>query len=587
MKVLNSILGEVKDYKKASVATPLFMVLEVILETIIPIIMGKVVDISEGDSIDMSRILMYGGIMIVLALGALYAGVMGGKYGAMASAGLAKNLRRDMYKNIQGFAFSNIDRFSSASLVTRMTTDVTNVQNAYQMILRTMARSPVNLLVAMVAAFWISPTVALVYLAAVVFLSVVGGFLISRVTKYFTAAFPKYDEMNESVQENVSAIRVVKGFVREDYERARFKKASGMIYNLFVKAESIMAFTMPLMQFTIYFCILMVSWTSAKLIVAGAGAPGALTTGDLSTLLAYCMQILMSLMMLSMVIIMITMSAASGKRIAEVLEEETDLKNPENPELTIADGSIDFENVMFRYNETSERPVLEDINLHIDSGQTIGIIGATGSSKTSLVNLISRLYDVSEGTVRVGGKDVRSYDLEALRNAVAVVLQKNVLFSGTIIENLRWGNKNATEEECKEACRLACADDFIENFPEKYDTKLEQGGTNVSGGQKQRICIARALLKKPKVLILDDSTSAVDTATDARIRQSFREFIPETTKIIIAQRISSVMDSDKIIVMEEGRINGFGTHEELLATNDIYKDVYESQQGGSRDFDEN
>ena len=587
MKVLKSILGEVKDYKKASVATPLFMVLEVILETIIPIIMGKVVDISEGDSIDMSRILMYGGIMIVLALGALYAGVMGGKYGAMASAGLAKNLRRDMYKNIQGFAFSNIDRFSSASLVTRMTTDVTNVQNAYQMILRTMARSPVNLLVAMVAAFWISPTVALVYLAAVVFLSVVGGFLISRVTKYFTAAFPKYDEMNESVQENVSAIRVVKGFVREDYERARFKKASGMIYNLFVKAESIMAFTMPLMQFTIYFCILMVSWTSAKLIVAGAGAPGALTTGDLSTLLAYCMQILMSLMMLSMVIIMITMSAASGKRIAEVLEEETDLKNPENPELTIADGSIDFENVMFRYNETSERPVLEDINLHIDSGQTIGIIGATGSSKTSLVNLISRLYDVSEGTVRVGGKDVRSYDLEALRNAVAVVLQKNVLFSGTIIENLRWGNKNATEEECKEACRLACADDFIENFPEKYDTKLEQGGTNVSGGQKQRICIARALLKKPKVLILDDSTSAVDTATDARIRQSFREFIPETTKIIIAQRISSVMDSDKIIVMEEGRINGFGTHEELLATNDIYKDVYESQQGGSRDFDEN
>ena len=587
MKVLKSILGEVKDYKKASVATPLFMVLEVILETIIPIIMGKVVDISEGDSIDMSRILMYGGIMIVLALGALYAGVMGGKYGAMASAGLAKNLRRDMYKNIQGFAFSNIDRFSSASLVTRMTTDVTNVQNAYQMILRTMARSPVNLLVAMVAAFWISPTVALVYLAAVVFLSIVGGFLISRVTKYFTAAFPKYDEMNESVQENVSAIRVVKGFVREDYERARFKKASGMIYNLFVKAESIMAFTMPLMQFTIYFCILMVSWTSAKLIVAGAGAPGALTTGDLSTLLAYCMQILMSLMMLSMVIIMITMSAASGKRIAEVLEEETDLKNPENPELTIADGSIDFENVMFRYNETSERPVLEDINLHIDSGQTIGIIGATGSSKTSLVNLISRLYDVSEGTVRVGGKDVRSYDLEALRNAVAVVLQKNVLFSGTIIENLRWGNKNATEEECKEACRLACADDFIENFPEKYDTKLEQGGTNVSGGQKQRICIARALLKKPKVLILDDSTSAVDTATDARIRQSFREFIPETTKIIIAQRISSVMDSDKIIVMEEGRINGFGTHEELLATNDIYKDVYESQQGGSRDFDEN
>ena len=586
MKVFKTILKEVQDFKKASLLTPFFMILEVIFETIIPIVMGKVINISEGDSIDLSRIFMYGGIMIVLALGALYAGVMGGKYGAMASAGLAKNLRRDMYRKIQDFAFSNIDRFSSASLVTRMTTDVTNVQNAYQMILRMMARSPINLVVAMIAAFWISPSVAMVYLGAVIFLTIVGGSLMLRVTKYFTAAFPKYDEMNESVQENVSAIRVVKGFVREDYERERFKKSSGMIYKLFVKAESIMALTMPLMQSTIYFCILMVSWTSAKLIVNGGGAPGSLTTGDLSTLLAYCMQILISLMMLSMVFVMITMSAASGQRISEVLLEETDLKNPDNPDYEIKDGSIDFENVMFRYNETAESPVLDNINLHIESGQTIGIIGATGSSKTSLVNLISRLYDVSEGSVKVGGKDVRSYDLETLRNNVAVVLQKNVLFSGTILENLRWGNKDATEEECKEACRLACADDFIEGFPDKYNTRIEQGGTNVSGGQKQRICIARALLKKPKILILDDSTSAVDTATDARIRKSFREFIPDTTKIIIAQRVSSVMDSDKIIVMEAGEINGFGTHEELLANNEIYRDVYESQQGGSKDFDE-
>ena len=586
LKVLKTILKEVQEYKYASIATPLFMILEVIFETIIPIVMGQIIDISEGDSIDMPRILLYGGIMILLALGALFTGIMGGKYGAKASAGLAKNLRRDMFRNIQGFAFSNIDKFSSASLVTRMTTDVTNVQNAYQMILRMMTRSPINLIVAMAAAFWISPKVAMVYLFAVIFLAVVGGFLISRVTKYFTEAFPKYDKMNESVQENVSAIRVVKGFVREDYERERFKKSSGMIYNLFVKAESIMALTMPLMQSTIYFCILMVSWTSAKLIVNGGGATGALTTGNLSTLLAYCMQILISLMMLSMVIVMITMSAASGTRISEVLDEESDLTNPDSPILKIENGSIDFESVSFRYNETAERPVLDNINLHIDSGQTIGIIGATGSSKTSLINLISRLYDVSKGCVKVGGVDVRKYDLDALRNNVAVVLQKNVLFSGTILENLRWGNKEATLEECIEACRLACADDFIEGFPEKYETKLEQGGTNVSGGQKQRICIARALLKKPKVLILDDSTSAVDTATDARIRKSFREFIPDTTKIIIAQRISSVMDSDKIIVMENGKINGFGTHEELMASNEIYRDVYESQQGGSKDFDD-
>lgn len=580
--MVKTILKEVQEFKKASFATPVFMILEVIFETIIPIVMGKIIDISEGDNIDMSHILMYGGIMILLALGSLLVGVMGGMYGAKASAGLAKNLRRDMYKNIQDFSFSNIDKFSSASLVTRLTTDVTNVQNAYQMVLRMMTRAPINLIVAMVAAFAISPKVAMVYLYAVIFLAIVGGFLISRVTKYFTAAFPKYDEMNESVQENVSAIRVVKGFVREDFENKKFKKASGMIYNLFVKAESIMAIAMPVMQSTIYFCILMVSWVGAKLIVTG----GDLTTGNLSTLLAYCMQILISLMMLSMVIVMITMSAASGKRIAEVLEEKSDLSNPENPVMEVKDGSIDFENVIFRYNKDSEKPVLDNINLHIKSGETIGIIGGTGSSKTSLVNLISRLYDVSEGSVKVGGRDVREYDMEVLRNSVSVVLQKNVLFSGTIMENLRWGNKDATEEECKEAARLAAADEFIENFPDKYETKIEQGGTNVSGGQKQRLCIARALLKKPKVLILDDSTSAVDTTTDAMIRKSFKEYIPDTTKIIIAQRISSVMDSDKIIVMDSGKLNGFGTHEELMATNEIYRDVYESQQGGSKDFDE-
>ena len=583
MKAVKTILKEVQEFKKASLITPFYMILEVIFETIIPIVMGLIIDISEGDTIDMRRILFYGGIMIILALGALYTGVMGGKYGAKASAGLAKNLRRDMYRNIQDFSFENIDKFSTASLITRLTTDVTNVQNAYQMVLRMLARAPINLLVAMVAAFMISPKVAMVYLYAVLFLALVGAFLITRVTKYFTAAFPKYDEMNESVQENVTSIRVVKGFVREGYEIDRFEKANGMIYKLFVKAESIMAFVMPLMQSTIYFCILMVSWVGAKLIIGSGGS--SLTTGNLSTLLAYCMQILMSLMMLSMVVVMITMSVASAKRIAEVLEEESTLKNPENPVYEVADGSIDFSNVYFRYDEKAENPVLSDINLHIDSGQTIGIIGGTGSSKTSLVNMISRLYDVSDGEVKVGGKNVKDYDMTTLRDNVSVVLQKNVLFSGTIYENLRWGNKEATDEECIQAAKLACADEFIQDFPDKYDTMIEQGGSNVSGGQKQRICIARALLKKPKILILDDSTSAVDTATDARIRKSFKEYIPETTKIIIAQRVSSVMDADKIIVMEDGKINGFGSHAELLETNEIYRDVYESQQGGSGDFD--
>ena len=589
MGIIKTLSREVKEFWKDSFLTPAFMILEVIFETLIPIFMGKILNISEGDSIgaaEMKHILLYGFIMLLLAAGGLITGILGGKYGARASTGFGRNLRKSMYRRIQTFSFANIDKFSPASLVTRMTTDVTNVQNSFQMILRMLTRAPSSLIISMAAAFMISPKVAVIYLEAVVVLAVLAAIVISRVTKYFSAAFPKYDEMNESVRENVTSIRVVKGFVREEHEIKKFDAASGMISKLFVKAESIMAFISPIMQTTIYTTMLLVSSVGAKLIVNGGGAPDALTTGDLTALLSYCMHILMSLMMLSMVIVMITMSAASAKRIAEVLNEESTLVNPENPDFEIPDGSISFENVTFRYNETSEQPVLDKIDIDIKSGETIGIIGGTGSSKTSLINLISRLYDVSDGCVKVGGKDVRTYDLETLRNNVAVVLQKNELFSGTILENLRWGNKEATEEECKEACRLACADDFIEGFPDKYETVISQGGTNVSGGQKQRLCIARALLKKPKVLILDDSTSAVDTATDARIRQSFRQFIPETTKIIIAQRISSVMDADKIIVLENGRLAGFGTHEELLKTNEIYSDVFESQQGGSGDFDE-
>lgn len=584
--MLKTLLKEVKEYKKASILTPVMMLLEVVFETLIPLLMGMIVDISGDGHIDMKRVLLLGGAMLVLAAGGLWSGIMGGKYGAEASTGFGKNLRKTMFERIQSFSFANIDRFSTSSLVTRMTTDVTNIQNAYQMILRMAMRAPSSLIISMVMAFLIEPRIALIYLVAVIFLGVTGGFLIKNVTKYFTEAFPKYDEMNASVQENVTAMRVVKGFVREEYEKERFGKASGMIYKLFVKAESLISLSMPLMQFTVYASILLVSWVGAKLIVTEVNLPNGLTTGNLSSLLTYCISILMSLMMLSMVIVMITMSSASAKRIAEVLNEESTLKNPENPDFDIPDGSIEFKNVVFRYNNKSEKPVLEDINVSIQSGETIGIIGGTGSSKTSFINLISRLYDVQEGCVTVGGKDVRRYDLETLRNQVAVVLQKNVLFSGTIYDNLRWGNKNASDEACQEACRMACADDFIEAFPDKYETRIAQGGTNVSGGQKQRLCIARALLKKPKVLILDDSTSAVDTATDARIRKSLAEFIPSTTKIIIAQRITSVQDADRIIVMNDGRIDGIGTHEELLATNEIYRDVYESQQAGAGDFDE-
>lgn len=578
--MLKTLGAQVKEFKKASIATPIFMILEVIMEMIIPLMMASIIDngVEKGD---LHHIYVVGAFMVVAAAIGLFAGIMGGKYGAKASAGFAKNLRQAMFENIQEYSFSNIDKFSTAGLVTRLTTDVTNLQNAYQMLLRMCVRAPISLICAMCMAFFISPRLASIYLVAVIILGIILAIITVRAHHYFMEVFPKYDDLNASVQENVSAIRVVKAYVREDYEKNKFRKASQNIYNMFVKAESILAFNNPVMQITVYSCILAISWVGAKMIVGGT-----LTTGELMSLLTYCMNIMMSLMMLSMVFVMLAMSVASAERICEVLNEKSDITNPENADKTVPDGSITFDHVTFRYSKTSAKPVLSDIDLSIKSGETIGIIGGTGSSKSSLVNLISRLYDVSEGRVLVGGKDVRSYDLDTLRNEVSVVLQNNVLFSGTIYENLRWGDAHATDEECRHACELACADEFIERFPDGYNTYIEQGGTNVSGGQKQRLCIARALLKKPKILILDDSTSAVDTATDAKIRRAFLTEIPNTTKLIIAQRISSVQDADRIIVLDNGELNGFGTHEELLQTNAIYRDVYESQTGGGGDFDE-
>ncbi len=578
--MLKTLGWQIKEYKKVSLMTPVFMVLEVIMDTIIPLIMASIID-NGVDKGDINHIYKMGALMILVAAFGLFTGYMGGVCGAKASTGFAKNLRKAMFENIQTFSFANLDKYSTAGLVTRLTTDVTNLQMAYQMLLRMCFRAPMNLICAMVMAFFISPRLASIYLIAVIFLGICLFLIMNATTKNFRQIFKKYDDLNASVQENVSAIRVVKAYVREDYEKKRFSGAADTVYRLFVRAEKILTLNNPLMQMTVYTCILLISWMGAKMVVVDD-----LLTGELMSLLTYCMNILMSLMMLSMIFVMMTMSAASAQRIAEVIDEKSDLVNPEDPVYEVKDGSITFENVVFSYKKDSAEPVLKDIDLKIRSGETIGIIGGTGSAKSSLVNLISRLYDVQEGSVRVGGVDVRDYDLETLRNEVSVVLQKNVLFSGSILENLRWGNPDATEEECRHACKLACADEFIERMPDKYETYIEQGGTNVSGGQKQRLCIARALLKKPKVLILDDSTSAVDTATDAKIRRAIAEEIPGTTKLIIAQRVSSVEHADRIIVMENGRINGFGTHEELLETNEIYRDVYESQTSGGGDFDE-
>lgn len=572
-------MAQIKQYKKDTILTPIFTALEVLFEVIIPLITAKLIDdgISAGN---MSAVVKYGVIMVVVAFLSLGSGVLAGKYAATASTGFACNLRHAMYDNIQRFSFSNIDKFSTAGLITRMTTDVTNIQNAFQMLIRIAVRAPFTLICSLIMCIAINGELSLIFLAALVILGAALFLIIGKVSRIFEVVFKKYDDLNASVQENVSAIRVVKAFVREDHETTKFKNASNSIYKMFVKAESLIALNSPIMMFVVYFCIILISWLGAKFIVAGS-----LTTGELTSLFSYVMSVLMSLMMLSMIFVMLTMSEASAKRVVEVIKEEPDIVNPETPDTNIADGRIDFNHVNFAYAHSSGENVLENIDLHINAGETIGIIGGTGCGKSSLVNLISRLYDVTDGSVYVGGKDVKSYDLEALRNSVAVVLQKNVLFSGTILDNLRWGNENATEEECRAVCRLACADEFIERFPDGYNTYIEQGGSNVSGGQKQRLCIARALLKNPKVLILDDSTSAVDTATDAKIREAFAQRIPGTTKIIISQRISSVKDADRVLVLDDGKVSGFDTHEKLLETNEIYKEIYDAQTSGSGDFD--
>ena len=577
IKTLAKCIGK---YKKESIITPIFTAVEVFLEILIPFITASIIDkgIQAGD---MRKVGIYGGIMLIIAFLSLFCGIQAGKYGAAASTGFACNLREKMYENIQTFSFSNIDKFSTAGLVTRMTTDVTNVQNAYQMIIRSVVRAPLMMICSITMCVIISPRLSLIFFVAFIFLGFVLFFIIYKVTPVFTSGFEKYDELNASVQENISGIRVVKAFVREEHENKKFNKAADNLYKTFVKAESFLAFNNPTMMLVVYGCIVALSWFASHFIVSGS-----ITTGNLTSMFSYVMNMLMALMILSMIFVMVSMSAASARRISEVLNEKADLANPEKPYEEVEDGRIDFNHVNFSYRKNSTEDTLHDIDIHINAGETIGIIGGTGCGKSSFVSLISRLYDVTEGSVCVGGKDVRTYDMDALRNQVAVVLQKNVLFSGTILDNLRWGDDNASYEDCVEACKQACADEFIERMPKKYDTWIEQGGTNVSGGQRQRLCIARALLKKPKVLILDDSTSAVDTATDAKIKQAFAQKIPGTTKLIVSQRISSIQDADRIIVLEDGKVSGFDTHENLMENNKVYREICEVQMQGGGDFDE-
>lgn len=578
--MVKTLLKQIGAYKKDTIITPIFTVLEVIAELLVPFVIASLIDkgIEAGN---LRNVYLYGALMIVLAFFGLVFGILAGRFAASASSGFACNLRQSMFENIQTFSFSNIDKFSTAGLVTRMTTDVTNMQMAFQMCLRIALRAPLMLICSMVMCLLINAKLSMIFLTAIVVLAVALAFIMSKAMKIFSKVFHRYDDLNASVQENISAIRVVKAFVREDYENEKFSKAATRLYELFVNAEKLQALNLPVMMSIVYGCIIAISWFGAHFIVAGS-----MTTGNLTSLFTYVMTAFSSLMMLSMIFVMMTMSAASGKRIAEVLEEKADITNPAAaPVYQVRDGSIDFDHVTFSYRQGSGEKTLSDIDLHIRSGETIGIIGGTGCGKSSLVNLISRLYDVTSGSVKVGGEDVRNYDLDTLRNQVAVVLQKNVLFSGTVLENLSWGKKMGSTEEYREACCLACADEFIDYLPKGYDAWVERGGANFSGGQKQRLCIARALLKHPKVLILDDSTSAVDTATDAKIREALQTVIPGTTKIIIAQRISSVQDADRILVLEDGRISGFDTHENLLRTNVIYQEIYEAQTKGGGDFD--
>ena len=579
--MLKTLLAEVKQYKKAFILTPVFTALEVIMEVLLPFIIALIID--EGiEAGNMGKVVQWSVVMIVVACVSMFFGVAAAKMGSEAAAGYASNLRDSMFQKIQTFSFSNIDRFSTSGLVTRMTTDVTNVQNSVMMLLRMAVRAPIQLIASIVMCLFISPSLSLIFVVALVCLAIVLAFIMIKVNPLFSKVFAKYDNLNESVEENVSAIRVVKAFVREDYENEKFQKASGEVYDLYVRAEGLIAYNNPVMMVVLYACIIALSWFGANYVVEGL-----ITTGNLTSLFGYIMQMLMALMILSMVFVMITMSLANMRRICEVLDEEPDIVNPADPVMEVADGRIDFDHVSFSYKTGTGESVLTDIDLHIEPGETVGIIGGTGSGKTSLVNLVSRLYDATEGAVRVGGVDVRDYDLDTLRNKVAVVLQKNELFTGTIADNLRWGNKDASQAELRHACDIAGASEFVLRFPDGFSTKIEQGGTNVSGGQKQRLCIARALLKDPQVLILDDSTSAVDTATDAQIQHALSNDLPQMTKLVISQRVSSLASADRILVLDDGHVSGFGTHDELMATNEIYRDIYEQQTkgGGGGDFD--